>query len=201
MAYKRPHKKMRKNILMLLVFIAINTSAQTFELTARGFVDSTNIKNDYIIVPFEGKSQCEIFNLALAAIGKNFVSPKDRISKVEYSQINLNGTITAVTYLNRMGMKLYFDLYYNLILEFKDGRMKINGPIINDIVRDAPFGDKHHMFLTETERGSAISGHKALFKKNGKVNEKKHKENIEKAINTFISRVIGEMSNANNSDW
>jgi hypothetical protein len=79
--------------------------------------------------------------------------------------------------------------------------MKINGPIINDIVRDAPFGDKHHMFLTETERGSAISGHKALFKKNGKVNEKKHKENIEKAINTFISRVIGEMSNANNSDW
>lgn len=186
---------------MLLVFIAINTSVQTFELTARGFVDSTNIKNDYIIVPFEGKSQCEIFNLALAAIGKNFVSPKDRISKVEYSQINLNGTITAVTYLNRMGMKLYFDLYYNLILEFKDGRMKINGPIINDIVRDAPFGDKHHMFLTETERGSAISGHKALFKKNGKVNEKKHKENIEKAINTFISRVIGEMSNANNSDW
>ena len=186
---------------MLLVFIAINTSAQTFELTARGFVDSTNIKNDYIIVPFEGKSQCEIFNLALAAIGKNFVSPKDRISKVEYSQINLNGTITAVTYLNRMGMKLYFDLYYNLILEFKDGRMKINGPIINDIVRDAPFGDKHHMFLTEAERGSAISGHKALFKKNGKVNEKKHKENIEEAINTFISRVIGEMSNANNSDW
>jgi hypothetical protein len=44
MAYKRPHKKMRKNILMLLVFIAINTSAQTFELTARGFVDSTKIE-------------------------------------------------------------------------------------------------------------------------------------------------------------
>ena len=192
---------MRKYILLLFTFIAINTNAQKFELTAYGFVDSTNINNNYIIVPFEGKSQKDIYNLALSALGKTFVSPKDRISHVEYSQLNLNGIIANATNLNRMGMKLYFDLYYNIILEFKDGRMKINGPIINNIVRDAPFGSKHYIFLTESERGSAISGHKALFKKNGKVNEKKHVENIEKAMNSLISRIVTEMNNTKNSDW
>ena len=201
MAYKRPFLIMRNYILSLFALVTICANAQTFELTAHGFVDSANTTNDYIIVPFEEKSQMEIYNLAMAAMGKCFVSPKDRISKVEYSQLNINGTIPNVTYLNRMGMKLYFDLYFNLILEFKDGRMKINGPIINDIVRDAPFGDKHHMFLTESERGSAISGHKALFKNNGKVNEKKHKENIERAMNSFVSRIVSEMNSAINSNW
>lgn len=192
---------MRSSMLSFFVLIASCLNAQSFELTARGFVDSTNTQNNYIVVPFEGKSQTEIYNLALAAMGKHFASPKDRISKVEYSQLNINGTIPNVTNLNRMGLKLYFDLYYNLILEFKDGRMKINGPIINDVVRDAPFGDKHHMFLTEAERGSAFSGHKALFRNNGKVNEKKHKENIERAMNSFICRIVEEMNNAKDSDW
>jgi len=188
-------------MFFLFVIMTLCVNAQTFELTAHGFVDSLNMQNDYIVVPFEGSSQTEIFNLALSAVGKHFVSPKDRISKVEYSQLNINGTIPNVTNLNRMGMKLYFDLYFNLIFEFKDGRMKINGPIINDIVRDAPFGDKHHMFLTASERGSAISGHKALFKNNGKVNEKKHKENIERAMNSFICLIVAEMKNAKNADW
>ena len=193
---------MRFILSAIFVLIATMANAQTFELTAHGFVDSTNINNNYIIVPFEGKNQMEIFNLAMTAIGKNFVSPKDRISKVEYSQINLNGIIPAVTYENWMG-KLYYDLNYNLILEFKDRKMKINCPIINDIVRDAPFNAKKHIFLSESERGSfsSISGHKVLFKKNGKVNEKKHVENIEKAMNSLISRIVIEMNNTNNSDW
>ena len=191
---------MRKYILLLFTFIAINTNAQRFVLTAYGFVDSTNINNDYIIVPFEEKKQMEIFNLAMTAIGKNFVSPKDRISKVEYSQISLNGIIPAVTYENWMG-KVYYDLNYNLILEFKDGKMKINSPIINDIVRDAPFGAKKHLFLSESERNSAISGNKSLFKKNGKVKEKKHKENIENSINSLVSRIVTDMNNTKDSDW
>lgn len=187
-------------MFFLFVIMALCVNAQTFELTAHGFVDSLNMQNDYIVVPFEGSSQTEIYNLALSAVGKHFVSPKDRISKVEYSQINLNGIIPAVTYENWMG-KLYYDLNYNLIFEFKDGKMKINSPIINDVVRDAPFGAKKHIFLSESERGSAISGHKALFKNNGKVNEKKHKENIERAMNSFICLIVAEMKNPKNADW
>ena len=108
---------MRNTMFFLFVIMTLCVNAQTFELTAHGFVDSLNMQNDYIVVPFEGSSQTEIYNLALSAVGKHFVSPKDRISKVEYSQLNINGSIPNVTNLNRMGMKLYFDLYFNLIFE------------------------------------------------------------------------------------
>lgn len=187
-------------MFFLFVLITNCVNAQTFELTACGFVDSKNVQNDYIVIPFEGKSQMEIFNLALAAIGKTFVSPKDRISKVEYSQINLNGVFQDVTYINRMGLHLYFDMYYNVILEFKDGKMRINGPDINDISRQAPDGVQH-IYLTKAERGSALFGDKALFNNDGKINEKKHKANIENTVNAFIYKIITEMNKTIDSDW
>ena len=184
---------------MLLVQFAICANSQTFELTPTGFVDSENPQNSYVVVTFEGKTQQEIFNLALSALGKSFVSPDDRISKVEYSQINLNGIMSDITFINRIGLHLYFDMFYNLIFEFKDGKMKINGPIINDIFRKAPDGIQH-IYLTTAERGAALLGDLALFKKNGQVNEKKHKKNIETEVNVFVANIINLM-NAKDSEW
>lgn len=192
-----------KKLLLTALFtlITISMSAQLFELTHVGFVDAKNKNNSYVVVPFEGKTQQEIFNLVLEAIGKSFVSPNDRYSKVEYSQINLNGIYPNATLINRMGMKLTFDMYFNVIFEFKDGKMRINGPIINKIVRDAPFGAKQHIFLTTKERGSAIGGDKALFTPEGKIYEKKHKANIEKAGNDIVNGILEKMNTTANSDW
>lgn len=184
-------------MLILFSLISICCNAQTFELTPLGFVDSKNAQNDYIVVPFEGKSQTEIFNLALTAIGKTFVSPDDRISKVKYNQININGVFQDITFINRVGLKLYFDMYYNIIFEFKDGKMRINGPIINDIRRQAPDGVQH-ICLTKADKGW---GDKVLFNNDGKINEKKHKENIEDTVNTFVNKIISEMNKTKESDW
>lgn len=192
---------MKKLIILFFVLTAIGAKAQTFELTAHGFVDAKNAQHDYIVVPFEGKSQTEIFNLAQSALGRTTFSPKDRVSKVEYSQICINGIFREVTYINRMGLHLNFDMICNIIFEFKDGRMKINGPIINDIIRDVPLGSAQHMYLTTAERGSALGGDLALFDKNGKVKEKKHKANIEDAINAYVINLISEMNNIKDSDW
>ncbi len=191
---------MKKYILCLFAFVVVNTNAQTFVLTSNGFVDANNVQKNFIVVSFEGKTQKEIYGLALSAIGKIFVSPKDRISQVEYNQINLNGVFQDITYISRMGLHLYFDLYFNLIFEFKDGRMKINALSINDISRKAPHGVQH-MYLTKAERGSAFGGDKALFNNDGSVNEQKHKDNIEKTVNDFVKRIVVEMNKAKDSDW
>ena len=188
-------------IIALTSLISVSASAQLFELTHKGFVDAQNKEKDFVVVPFEGKTQQEIFNLALEAIGKSFVSPNDRYSKVEYSQINLNGIYPNATTINRMGLKLNFDMHYNVIFEFKDGKMRINGPIINKIVRDAPFGAEQQFFLTTKERGSAMGGDKALFTTEGKVYEKKHKANIEKAGNVIVDNILQKMKKASTSDW
>lgn len=193
---------MKKNLLIVFFLLScvLYINAQSFELTAKGFVNSSQQDVNYIIIPFEGKSQSEIFNMALAAIGKNFVSPQDVINKVEYSQININGILQNVTQRKPMGMVLPFDMKFNLILEFKDGKMKLNAPTIRDIEQQG-HADVH-IYLTTAERGSTFFVHNfALFKNNGTVNEKKHKENIQEATNNFITSILNDMNTVENSDW
>ena len=156
-----------KKLFLLLALIPVFVNAQKFELTINGFVDSENPEKDYIVIPFEGKSQKEIYDLALSAVGKSFISPKERVSNVEYSQININGIIPNVTYISRLGLKLYFDLYYNLIFEFKDGRMKINGLDINKIVRVDPVGAEQFICLSQNQiRNGLVYDDKFIFYKN-----------------------------------
>ena len=157
---------------------------------------------NYIVIPFEGKSQKEIYDLALSAVGKSFISPKERVSNVEYSQININGIIPNVTYISRLGLKLYFDLYYNLIFEFKDGRMKINGLDINKIVRVDPVGAEQFICLSQNQiRNGLVYDDKFIFYKNGRLCSKKYKEHVETAVNELVFSFVNLMNKDNNSDW
>ena len=191
-----------KKLFLLLALIPVFVNAQKFELTINGLVDSQNPDNDYIVIPFEGKTQKEIYDLALSAVGKSFISPKERVSNVEYSQININGIIPNVTYISRLGLKLYFDLYYNLIFEFKDGRMKINGLDINKIVRVDPVGAEQFICLSQNQiRNGLVYDDKFIFYKNGRLCSKKYKEHVETAVNELVFSFVNLMNKDNNSDW
>lgn len=190
-----------KKLIILLAMMPVFVNAQRFELTPNGFVDADNPEKSYIVIPFEGKSQQDIYNLALGAIGKIFVSPKDRVSNVEYSQININGILPNVTYISRIGLKLPFDLYYNLIFEFKEGRMKINGLDVNKIVRVDHLGGEQFIFLSEVQIRRGIWDDKYIFYKNGKLCSKKYKEHIETAVNELVSGIISIMNEEKDSDW
>ena len=190
---------MKKIILLLaLCFIATNVKAQFFELTSNGFINSEDHSKDYVVFNFEGEKQQELFNYVLQALGKTFVSPKNKISPVEYTQISANVIIENVTYRKIAGMRLEFDMFFNIIFEFKDEKIRINAPQILDIVQE---GGKVHMYLTKAERPDVILAHKALFYNNGKVNEPKHKERIEMSTNAFISNIIERIKKAKDSDW
>lgn len=193
---------MKNLLLLLLVLLPLGLRAQKFELTAKGFVDADNPEKNYIVIQFEGKSQQEIFNLTLGVIGKIFISPKDRVSNVEYSQINVNGVIPNVTYISVLGMKLPYDLYYNLIFEFKDGRMKINGLNINKIVRVDPIHHEHFIFLSQTQvrRGEELDD-KYIFNKKGKLYSDKYKSMVEGAVNELVSGIVTLMNEDKDSDW
>jgi hypothetical protein len=191
-----------KKIILSLTLLAttfINCFSQTFKLTSNGFIDaSSKEEKRYIIVPFEGKTQEQIFTQALIAIGKIFNSPNNVINKVNNCQINIISVLDKVTARHPMGMTLPFDMEYNLILEFKDGKMKMNAPFIRDIKQQG--GYNVHIYLTKKERGSTAFIHNfALFNNNGTANEKKHIKNIENAWNTFVSSLLETMREQ--TDW
>ena len=186
---------MKKTLFLFLLMFSLNSMCQTFQLTPKGFVDSTNIERNFIIKEYNGKTQEQLFKSALLSVSKIFISPKDVISKVENSQISLYGIITNVTSRHPLGMNLPFDMTFNLVLEFKDGKMKINSPRIISIKQQGLYDIE--ILLNKNGSGNYIY----LFKKNGNLAEKKHKESIEKATNSLIKRIIDGMNDEHNDSW
>jgi len=181
--------------VFILMFITLSTfcKAQTFELTKDGFVNKQDPQKTFVVVEYPNKTQQQLFESALNAVGKVFISPNTVTNKVEYSQISLHATYPSITWRSPAGRKLFFDMDYNLIFEFKDGRMRINGPNINQIVQKATLGDVY-MYLTKAERGSTLRADKAIFNNDGSVNEEKHKERIETNMNQLITALVNEMN-------
>lgn len=191
-----------KKLLLLLALIPTFVNAQKFELTSKGFVDLENHEKDYIVFKFNGKKQKEIYNLALEAISKYSTSPKDKLTKEEPTRLILNGIIPNVTYISRLGIKLYFDMYYNMIFEFKDGKMKVNGLDSIKIVRDDKLNDVQYVFLTQSQMKSGqVIADKYIFDKYGKVNNQKYKDHVELSVNDLVSSIVSLMKKETSSDW
>ena len=89
----------------------------------------------------------------------------------------------------------YFNMDYKIVFEFKDGKMKINAPSIIQIIHY--FGTEV-FYLSKRDVASKSLKYHLLFKENGEVKEKKHKENIEKKTNLVVAAILNEMKD---SDW
>ena len=190
-----------KKILLCTIgcMLSMLMMAQTFTLTYKGFVDSEKPENDYLVVTFDGLTKEQIYIKAQKAVAKSFISGKNVMTNIPNEQISINGILPEATVRSPMGMKLPFDMKFTMDLEFKDGKMRINAPHILELRQEASLGDVF-MYLTKAEAGSTfIKKNFAIFKNDGRVNEKKHKENIENKTNELVAYIIKVMKD--DSDW
>ena len=190
-----------KRILLCTIgcMLSMLMMAQTFTLTYKGFVDSEKPENNYLVVTFDGLTKEQIYIKAQKAIAKSFISGKNVMTNIPNEQISINGILPEATVRSPMGMKLPFDMKFTMDLEFKDGKMRINAPHILELRQEASLGDVF-MYLTKAEAGSTfIKKNFAIFKNDGRVNEKKHKENIENKTNELVAYIIKVMKD--DSDW
>lgn len=190
-----------KRILLCTIgcMLSMLMMAQTFTLTYKGFVDSEKPENDYLVVTFDGLTKEQIYIKAQKAVAKSFISGKNVMTNIPNEQISINGILPEATVRSPMGMKLPFDMKFTMDLEFKDGKMRINAPHILELRQEAALGDVF-MYLTKAEAGSTfIKKNFAIFKNDGRVNEKKHKENIENKTNELVAYIIKVMKD--DSDW
>lgn len=193
---------MKKLLLIIpVLLISMYVNAQEFVLTSNGFMDSANLEKDYVVVPFDGKKQQEIFDLALAAINKVGTIRINGLNKVEYSQISVNGILPHVSHRGALGKRWYFDMNFNITIEVKDNKLKINAPQIIEIKQEAALGDVYIFISSKEKKGSLTDI--ALFYKNGKnnPNHNQHRLNIEAATNNLIASIINLMTENKSDDW
>lgn len=93
---------------------------------------------DYYVFEYEGISQSELYQKALIAITKTFVSPKDVVSKVENTIISINSNHDLS---HSEGGLFWVSEVINYVIEFefKDGRMKVSAPYVPNV-----YVDGHH---------------------------------------------------------
>lgn len=173
--------------ILVLVLSFLNVSAQdliSFKLTRTGAFTAPD-GSAFVVVPFEGKSAPELYNMVKNNIMSLYKDPKQVMTENEGQTITVRGKgdilWKTVTFLPRT-----FEGYYTIVFKFKDGRVRVDAPVVDDELTDAAgmlqYGE------------SFKSCCKKLFTKDGKPFDKRAVKKIsqtEDALNAPINSMLG----------
>lgn len=126
---------MRKALLIILsaLFYTTIVSAQSdFKLQPNGSFLSPDNKQ-YMVFEYPELSQQQLYEKFLVSISACYVSPKDVISSVTNEGISVNGHEDYFVSIKAMGQRLYLDARYVIKLYFKDGRVRVDAPIVSSL--------------------------------------------------------------------
>ncbi len=115
---------MKKHFTLGLLMITIFSFGQeaVFKLTKDGFTD-------YVVIPFEGKSQSELYKKTLEWVSMTYKNPKEVIlAQIENDYIRIEGFSENLFGAN-LGMgtgKTWLSMKYQVEIFFKDGKYKFD---------------------------------------------------------------------------
>lgn len=187
-----------KKLLVLLCLMAISQFANAqFTLTPKGLDNGT--ESDYIVWVFDGSTQQELFKAVHQFMGANYVSPQNVISTSGEDQITINGIQREVIEGNKqLGRTFMFDINYTIVILFKDNKIRINNPSINELSRIVTIG-KITMDLVGNY--SMVSGYSSIFSEKGKLYLPQTKKSVELFFNDYLQKLKVSIQNKENSEW
>lgn len=131
---------MKKTIFLILITVfSLNISAQDtiqkMQLKHNGFVGvGFNSTKNYVIIEFPKKSKNNLYKNTLIYLTGIYNNPNEVISSVENELIVINGLNQSI----RGELAFYeYQMYYNLKILFKDGKLKFE-PIIKELIETWP---------------------------------------------------------------
>ena len=127
-------KKAFLSILMVLCCLIASAQIPSFKLKPSGEFMTSNYEK-YEIYPVKNKTAHELYQMVCANIAKVYKSPKDVMSVVEDKSVAIRAFSDNLVISEKMfGAPIaYYRCYYNLLFEFKDGKIKVSAPIIDEV--------------------------------------------------------------------
>lgn len=189
-----------KRFLIYLVFALCVIECYSQSLMFSLHKDGAFLTDDgmnYKVLTFDGKTAKELYNIVNTNAVSLYKSPNTVMSVNEGVSISIRGYKE-----NLIGA---YGAYYNLIFEFKDGRMKINAPLANEmdssVVDDILWGKGaiSRNFGREVQRRFV-----RLERKNAKVAAKAERElkATENYLNMVVNYLAGLSSaSPSNENW
>ena len=115
-----------KRFVLLFAFLmcALSLRAQ-FTLTSDGFVSSEDETKNYVVIPFDGKTQQELYTAVRGFVMAVYNSPRTVLSE------NLPASLSVMGAEDFHWAMLTNRLSYKILVEMKDGRVRIVPDIIS----------------------------------------------------------------------
>lgn len=118
-----------RELLFILFFIPTLCQAQ-FKATPNGFIAEDG--NKFVVFNIEGRNATEIYKSVEAWCLSTFKNPDIAISRQQDKLLNIHGFFyRAFTSKGLLGGRYALNVDVNLIIHFKDEKIKIDIPIIN----------------------------------------------------------------------
>ncbi len=191
---------MKKYLLFLLLILPFACYAQVNFKFQQDGTYRTDEGKDYIIVKYDSLKAKDLFLMVKNNINRLYKSPKDVLSEVDYTAISIRGYSDAIFYIPTTSPETDCGGYYNLNFEFKDGRIKVHAPVIDDKVAYYSSILNRYEYIYVSDYASK------LFKmKNGKPAYKRSQmclDMMETKINALINDIISKKStDMSGDDW
>lgn len=154
---------------------------------------TTQDGKDYDVAMFEEKNAKELFDMVKKNVALVFRSPKDVESNVDDKIISIFGYASNCVSFNWGISPFILSFHYSLKFQFKDGKIRIEVPILSDMEGAYYYSSLQRLFAAAS-----------IFNKNGVLSEKPKKRqvviDIENYFNDLINRIINGDPKAND-DW
>lgn len=190
-----------KKILAIFMFVLpLFVFAQdlvSFKLTPQGSFVAAN-GDDFIVVPFEGKTSHEIYQILASNAGSVYNDPSKVMSGVEDASLKFRSIIPVSKTVDKIFMLgdvlIEVNGYLQYEIKIKDGRVRVSAPYI-----------ENNIWIDGGATGNFRNLTSQWFKEEKK--EKKRVENerkiaeLETTVNSVISSVLGVNKNPEDDNW
>lgn len=164
-----------------------------FKVSPNGMVAEDD--SDYAVFNIEGKTAKELYTSVESFFMETFRSPDHVLSKQQYSMIQMKGMFDNAIPFKMFGMQSAYHLELILHIYFKDGKIRVNNPIIRVLNSDYTEG-----VVFQGGMGKML-GQRSIYNKKGKLKEEDIARSLEEAINGFVNKMIIFTKDEENNDW
>ena len=180
-------------IAVLCLSAVLSASAQTveFKLTADGTFHLRDGRN-FAVVPFEKKTAHEIYSTLFTNVSEVYRDPKQKvIITIDGSSVNIRAYDPKLTY-QKQGEDL--GGYYTLNFEVKDGKVKVDAPVVDEILTRTKDGVREKDFSKLVRSWYQEAALQAKYKDNAQYTESE--------FNAFINGILtGNFMGDTSDNW
>lgn len=158
-----------------------------------GFFNVNDGKN-YVVITAEGKTTSEIKSSIMSTLSGMYTNPAKVISTLGDNIINVTAYASDAFMRPFLDSFNHYSFTYNIKIEIKDGKIKIDSPSFSGIIKQNIFKGR----TIDTDYVTTDKMYDDLYFSK-EIDHLKEQEKVENIINSHITKIVSGLSS--NSDW